>query len=94
MLTSALKGVDTAVFLTVKAVQDGTFQGGGNADFGLDQEGVGLGKFSPNASKTGHRSDEEGRAGDRRRADLRHPDDGRLAPQDGGEAQRLTPSSL
>ena len=31
VLTSALKGVDSAVFLTVKAVQDGTFKGGGNA---------------------------------------------------------------
>src|SRR6185312_14405270 len=51
VLTSALKGVDTAVFLTAKAVQDGTFHGGGNADFGLDQDGVGLGKFSPKANK-------------------------------------------
>ena len=46
ILTSALKGVDQAVFLTVKAVQDGTWQGGGNAVFGLDQEGVGLGTVS------------------------------------------------
>src|SRR6476620_972608 len=51
VLTSALKGVDSAVFLTAKAVQDGSFMGGGNAVFGLDQEGVGLGKFSPEASK-------------------------------------------
>jgi basic membrane protein A len=51
ILTSALKGVDTAVFLTSKAVQDGTFEGGGNADFGLDQDGVGLGTFSPNANE-------------------------------------------
>jgi len=51
VLTSALKGVDSAVFLTIKAVQDGTFAGGGNATFGLDQEGVGLGKFSPQADK-------------------------------------------
>ena len=50
VLTSALKGVDSAVFLTAKAVQDGTFKGGANAVFGLDQEGVGLGKFSPEAS--------------------------------------------
>ena len=46
ILTSALKGVDQAVFLTVQAVQDGTWQGGGNAVFGLDQEGVGLGTVS------------------------------------------------
>jgi basic membrane protein A len=51
VLTSALKGVDSAVFLTIKAVQDGTFSGGGNATFGLDQDGVGLGTFSPNADK-------------------------------------------
>jgi basic membrane protein A len=51
VLTSALKGVDTAVFLTAKATQDGTFTGGGNAVFGLDQKGVGLGKFSPRANK-------------------------------------------
>jgi basic membrane protein A len=51
VLTSALKGVDSAVFLTIKAVQDGTWKGGGNATFGLDQEGVGLGKVSPDASQ-------------------------------------------
>src|SRR6478672_5440612 len=39
VLTSALKGVDSAVFLTIKAVQDGTFTGGGNTVFGLDQDG-------------------------------------------------------
>jgi basic membrane protein A and related proteins len=46
ILTSALKGVDRAVFLTIKAVQDGTWKGGGNATFGLDQDGVGLGTVS------------------------------------------------
>jgi len=51
VLTSALKGVDSAVFLTAKAVQDGTFEGGTNAVFGLDQKGVGLGTFSPRANK-------------------------------------------
>ncbi len=51
VLTSALKGVDSAVFLTAKAVQDGTFEGGTNAVFGLDQAGVGLGTFSPRANK-------------------------------------------
>ena len=48
VLTSALKGVDSAVFLTIQAVKDGTFAGG-NGTFGLDQDGVGLGTFSPNA---------------------------------------------
>ncbi len=50
VLTSGLKGVDSAVFLTAKAVEDGTFAGGGNAVFGLNEEGVGLGAFSPNAN--------------------------------------------
>jgi basic membrane protein A len=51
VLTSGLKGVDSAVFLTTKAAQDGTFTGGGNAVFGLDENGVGLGKFSPDANR-------------------------------------------
>jgi basic membrane protein A len=51
VLTSALKGVDSAVFLTIQAVQDGSFEGGTNAVFGLDQDGVGLGTVSPDASQ-------------------------------------------
>jgi basic membrane protein A len=47
VLTSALKGVDEAVFQTIKSVQDGTFEGGRNAVFGLDRDGVGLGTISP-----------------------------------------------
>jgi basic membrane protein A len=39
------------VFLTIKALQDGTFEGGRNVDFGIDQDGVGLGKVSPKANK-------------------------------------------
>jgi basic membrane protein A len=50
ILTSALKGVDEAVFQTIEAVQDGSFQGG-NAVFGLDRDGVGLGTLSPKASE-------------------------------------------
>jgi basic membrane protein A and related proteins len=50
VLTSALKGVDSAVFLTVKAVQDDSWEGGGNAVFGLDQDGVGLGTTSSKAN--------------------------------------------
>jgi basic membrane protein A and related proteins len=46
VLTSALKGVDSAVYLTIQWVQDGTWQGGGNATFGLKEDGVGLGKIS------------------------------------------------
>jgi basic membrane protein A len=51
ILTSALKGVDAAVFLTIGAVQDGTWKGGGNATFGLKENGVGLGKVSPKVPK-------------------------------------------
>ena len=50
VLTSALKGVDSAVFLTIKALQDGTFEGGRNVVFGIDQDGVGLGTLSPKAN--------------------------------------------
>jgi len=46
ILTSAQKGVDTAVFLTIESVLDGTWEGGGNATFGLEVGGVGLGTTS------------------------------------------------
>ena len=46
VLTSAVKKVDVAVFNTVKAVQDGTFKGGGNETFELSNNGVGIGKIS------------------------------------------------
>jgi basic membrane protein A and related proteins len=49
VLTSALKRVDEAVYQTIAAVADGSFQGGGVTLFGLAEEGVGLGEFSPNA---------------------------------------------
>lgn len=51
VLTSALKGVDSAVVLTIEALKDGTFEGGQNVVFGLDQDGVGLGTFSPDANE-------------------------------------------
>ena len=51
VLTSAMKRVDTAVFLTIKQVQDGMFHGGTNAVFGLKDGGVGLGKISPKVPK-------------------------------------------
>ena len=51
ILTSALKGVDTAVFLSIKDAKEGHFKGGQDAVYGLDQHGVGLGKFSPKAPK-------------------------------------------
>ena len=49
VLTSSLKRVDEAVFQTIQAVVDGSFQGGGVSTFGLAEDGVGLGEFSPNA---------------------------------------------
>jgi basic membrane protein A and related proteins len=51
VLTSATKGVDQAVFLSIKDAQSGKFKGGRDAVYGLDQKGVGLGKFSPRAPK-------------------------------------------
>jgi basic membrane protein A len=47
ILTSAQKGVDAAVFLTIESLLAGEFKGGGNATFGLKEDGVGLGKVSP-----------------------------------------------
>jgi basic membrane protein A and related proteins len=49
ILTSALKGVDTAVFLSIKDAKAGSFKGGQDAVYGLDQKGVGLGRFSSKA---------------------------------------------
>jgi basic membrane protein A len=46
ILTSAVKRVDQSVFLTAKAVQDGTFKGGTDAVFNLENDGVGVGKIS------------------------------------------------
>ncbi len=51
VLTSATKGVDTAVFLSIKDAHAGNFRGGKDAVYGLGQEGVGLGKFSTLAPK-------------------------------------------
>ena len=47
VLTSALKRVDAAVFQTIESVQDESWQGGRNLTFGLKEDGVGLGTFSP-----------------------------------------------
>ena len=46
ILTSAQKGVDAAVFLTIQSIQDGSWTGGGNSTYGLKEDGVGLGKVS------------------------------------------------
>ncbi|HST14447.1 MAG TPA: BMP family ABC transporter substrate-binding protein [Gaiellaceae bacterium] len=49
VLTSALKRVDTAVFDSIRDAKDGKFKGGQDAVYGLDVNGVGIGKFSPKA---------------------------------------------
>jgi basic membrane protein A and related proteins len=46
VLTSALKRVDAAVVQTIQSVVDNRWQGGRNLTFGLEQDGVGLGKIS------------------------------------------------
>jgi basic membrane protein A len=46
ILTSAVKRVDVAVFETVKAAQEGTFEAGTDAVFNLENEGVAIGKTS------------------------------------------------
>jgi basic membrane protein A len=51
ILTSAVKRVDTAVFLAIKSVVDGNFKGGTNMIFGLKKNGVGIGKISPRVEK-------------------------------------------
>jgi basic membrane protein A len=51
ILTSAVKKVDVAVFDTVKAVQDGTFEGGADTVFDLKSEAVGVGELNAEAQK-------------------------------------------
>ncbi|HMN98277.1 MAG TPA: BMP family ABC transporter substrate-binding protein [Miltoncostaeaceae bacterium] len=51
ILTSAVKRVDTSVFDTTKAVEDGTFKGGQDQTFDLANDGVALGKVSPEVSQ-------------------------------------------
>ena len=46
ILTSAVKRVDVAVFETVRAIQEGTFEGGTDAVFNLENEGVAIGTTS------------------------------------------------
>jgi basic membrane protein A and related proteins len=47
VLTSAVKRVDVAVFSTIQAQADGTFEGGGVSLFNLENDGVGLGEVDP-----------------------------------------------
>jgi basic membrane protein A len=50
ILTSAVKRVDTAIFLAIRDVVQGRFEGG-NRIFGLKQNGVGVGKVSARVPK-------------------------------------------
>ncbi|HEV8461086.1 MAG TPA: BMP family ABC transporter substrate-binding protein [Gaiellaceae bacterium] len=49
VLTSALKRVDTAVYDAIRDAQAGHFKGGTDSVYGLDVDGVGIGKFSAKA---------------------------------------------
>ena len=49
ILTSATKKVDVAVFDTIQDVADGTFEGGGDTLYDVENGGVGYGKVSPDA---------------------------------------------
>ncbi|HZO34448.1 MAG TPA: BMP family ABC transporter substrate-binding protein [Gaiellaceae bacterium] len=51
VLTSALKRVDTAVFNAIRDAKTGHFKGGRDAVYGIDVNGVGIGRFSPKAPK-------------------------------------------
>ena len=46
ILTSAVKRVDTGIYLAIKGAENGQFKGGGNLVFNLKNAGVGLGKTS------------------------------------------------
>jgi basic membrane protein A len=48
ILTSAVKRVDTGVYLAIKGAQNGQFKGGADLVFDLKNAGVALGKISPN----------------------------------------------
>ncbi|HZQ80759.1 MAG TPA: BMP family ABC transporter substrate-binding protein [Gaiellaceae bacterium] len=49
VLTSALKRVDTAVYDSIKDAKSGHFKGGQDSVYGLNVNGVGIGKFSSKA---------------------------------------------
>jgi basic membrane protein A len=48
ILTSAVKRVDTGVYLAIKSAAAGQFKGGSNLVFNLKNNGVGLGKINAN----------------------------------------------
>jgi len=51
IMTSAVKRVDQSVYLTAKAVKDGTFKGGTDAKFNLKNSGVAVGKIDARVPK-------------------------------------------
>jgi basic membrane protein A len=52
ILTSAVKRVDTGIFLAIKAAKAGKYKGGTNVSYNLANHGVYLGKFSPKLKKS------------------------------------------
>ena len=74
VLTSAMKRVDTSVYSTIQQVLAHKFAGGTNAVFSLKNNGVGLGKISPQGAEGGRREGAADREADRGRDDHRHPD--------------------
>jgi basic membrane protein A len=45
VVTSAVKGITQAAYLTVKSVVDGTFEGGKNLTFGINENSTGIAPF-------------------------------------------------
>ena len=87
ILTSAQKGVDAAVFLTIGSVKDGTLEGRRQLHLRLEGGGRRAGE-GERGGATGRRRPGRGdQAADRRRRDHRHPDGGRseLAARDRGD---------
>ena len=81
------------MFLTIKAVEDGNFAGGKNIVFGIDQEGVGLGKLSPKANAKDVAAVEEVEKAARRRRHHGHPDDRQVArTSPAGPLEGLSPT--
>jgi basic membrane protein A len=63
VLTSAIKRVDSAVLLTIRSVVDGSWQGGRDETFGLDDDGVGLGPMSADVPQAAREAVDEARQG-------------------------------
>jgi basic membrane protein A len=72
VLTSAQKRVDVAVYLTIQQLVANRFQGGKGVVFGLDKNGVALGKISPDVPKEDVAA-LDGVAADIRSGDIRVP---------------------